>query len=236
MIRTTIAATLVLLAAAALAAPLTKWRTVSDDRRGLYRLKASYPVFTADSPVARLANHAYRQAAQQATAQVRQEAIADAPRRRRLGAPMGYALDLRGHTSLVGERLLCGYLTDFRFTGGAHPSTNYLPMNFALVGGKAKRLVLKDLLARDASAAKLTVDAVLPELNRIKRGRGADPAVSLDPGLLDKFVVTANGITWLFAPGDAGAYAEGSYLVKVPWSRLEGLLRAAGPLQPLLAK
>jgi hypothetical protein len=220
-----------LLSATAAAAPQVRWLTLKSSRPGLYDIRARYPELKGPGPVTALANREFRSEAESEAGSVRQAALGD----RKLGAQRfgPYELRLSTHLSVVDDELVTGYLASDSFTGGAHGNAHYLPLNFGIVGGRAVKLRLKDLLRPEVDPVRFYSDATLPGLNQQKRAREASPVDEVPPQLVDRFVITRAGITWIFAPYDVGAYAEGAYFVKVPWEQMEGSLRTAGPLQRL---
>jgi len=141
-----------------------------------------------------------------------------------------FELSIEPTVSLNSSRRVSVLLTVFEFTGGAHPNTRHETYLFAADGQGAKRIRLSDLLRPGQSPQAFAATELLPELNRIKAARDVDPAESIDAQALESFVATPAGITWVFSPHTVGAYAEGTYIVKLSWERLRPYLRDRLPL------
>jgi uncharacterized lipoprotein YbaY len=211
-----------------------QWRAIRRVKTGVYDVKAVYPVIPLRSAVAKQANQAFRQVAETATREVIRGAERDARESGRLRAP--YALEMKSAITYLADDLVSGLITVYQYTGGAHGNTFFVPVNYGLVKGRVKKLMLADLLPPDADPVAFATEAALPLLNEQKRARGADEMTALDKNLINQFYFSQNGLTWTFAPYDVGAYAEGAYVVKAPWSRMEGQLDNNGPLRYIVAE
>ena len=212
-----------------------RYATLKDVRPNTWEAEARYPVFGGTSPVARAAGAAFRSQARKLLDEFLEQAREDWKGKDK---PVGeYLFELDPIVGLAHPDLVSGYFTHSFFTGGAHPNAVFLPHTFGRVGGRVKRLTLKDLLKSDRSAQSLVTQVLLPALNAQKKERGAEPLKSDEIGekALDNFVVTPTAITWLFSPYAVGAYAEGPYVVKIPLTRLREFLAPNGPLRPVLA-
>lgn len=223
---TPVAVALALCAAACADLKVTTKR-LGQSKKGFYEATASYPVFTGAGAVVKLAN---AQVAQQAKSDY-DRFVGDAKQgSRELGRPtMAWAYESKAIVALANETLVSLYFDRYEFSGGAHPNTFQLPLNFGLVDGEAKRLKLGDLV-KPGSAGTILSQIVRPRLNNAKRIRGGDPVDSIEASLADSFVITRAGLTWLFPTYSVGPYVEGSYEVKVPYSDLAPYLVSGGPL------
>lgn len=134
-----------------------------------------------------------------------------------------FAFDASGVMASATPTFASAHLEIYTDAGGAHPNVSSYPVNVRTVGGKATLVRLKDLLAKGARLHQVSA-VVLDAVNAAKRTRGADPLTEIEATLLDLFIVTPSGVTWVFGPYAVGVYAEGPYYVKVPWSKLAGLL------------
>ncbi len=141
-----------------------------------------------------------------------------------------FELTVEPTVSLNSPRRVSVLLTVFEFTGGAHPNTRHEAFVFAAEAKGPKRLGLGDLLRPGLSPQAFAEAALIPELNAIKTSRGGDAVGSIDAESLRSFVATPAGLSWVFSPYAVGSYAEGTYVVKLPWERLRPYLREPIPL------
>ncbi len=139
-----------------------------------------------------------------------------------------FELTIEPTVSLNSARRVSVLLTVVQYAGGAHPNTYHEGFVF---GADGKSLALKDLLRPGVSEQDFVAAILLPELNEVKRARGSGPVQSLGPAELSCFVATPAGISWVFSPYAVGSYAEGTFVVKIPWEKLEGVLRSPNPLR-----
>lgn len=207
--------------------PTTK--RLSSVQKGRWDAKASYPAFGGTSAVAKLANSTLAGDAKKMFDEFVKDARAGGQIQRELGVE--YAFELSTVIGVATTDFISVFFDGYFFTGGAHPNTNQMPYTFGMVGGKAKRLGLADLVTSKAAVGDVMNKVVRPRLNAAKKERGGDPIDKFDPGLENSFVVTKAGLTWLFPPYAVGPYAEGGYQVKVPFADLAPYLRSGGVLK-----
>ena len=227
------------------AAPQTlavRYETVTRKEPRRYDISLTYPVFAPLSPVARLANRTVkRYAAESITAFVRLEAESwrEYRKREKPGdlATGQFVLELKPVVSLARPDIISLYFNRYSSTGGVHPNTNFAGFTFGSVSGAAKRLALSDLFTPPANPYTALSQIVVPELRRRNASwfAGDEPDhKTLSPATLTDWVTTPAGITLLFAPYQAGSYAEGAYIVKVGFDNLVTVNRS-GTLKPLFA-
>ncbi|HRI44798.1 MAG TPA: DUF3298 and DUF4163 domain-containing protein [Fimbriimonadaceae bacterium] len=201
-------------------------KRLSQAKKGYYEAKSSYPAFSGRGIVLALANGEIAKEARADFGRFVNEAKQEA----RFGRPTAaWGYEATTVVALATDSLVSVYFDRYSYSGGAHPNTFQLPLNFGLVAGKAKRLKLEDVL-KPGSAGVVMSQIVRPRLNAAKGARGGDPIETIDKDLNNSFVVTRAGMTWLFPAYSVGPYAEGSYEIKVPWSDLAPHLAAGGPL------
>lgn len=199
--------------------------SISSARKGLWNAKATYPVFTSDSETRRIASQTFKQDAEKTLGEFVRNARGFAASGQKPIAP--WELSQSAVVALNSASLVSGYAQTFDYSGGAHPNRYYRAINVAKIGNKVKRIKLSDVIKPGEDLEEFATENIVPELNRMKRARGIDGIVyEVDEKLLDNFVITPAGITWLFGPYDVGAYVEGEYFVKVSWLKL---LRELGP-------
>jgi hypothetical protein len=104
--------------------------------------------------------------------------------------------------------------------GGPHPNRFYRTFNYGVIDGKPKKLALTDLFRKGLSAGDIRQQVSDLILNKLRLGNQAslvqDGTITrLTDKQLDGFVLTPDGMIFLFAPYELGAYAEGSFEVKL---------------------
>lgn len=194
----------------------------TNNKEGWWEAKVSYPIFPAAAPAGVVANREFHQRAKASFDAFMNQAVKGL---KQLGKPTApYSLTVKPTISIHRESLITGYLSQYEYTGGAHPNRFYLTVNVGIVDREARLLKLRDVMARGVPPKEIE-QIVLTKLNAIKRQRGADPLTELQPGLLEQFVMTPTGITWIFEPYAVGPYAEGDYFVRVAYEELGDRVR-----------
>lgn len=215
---------------AGLCAALTAW---ADDGITWKRLasagprldaKVRYPAFGA-SPVQRMAGNALEQAAKSAFDEIVKLAKEPAPPGRAYKNELDWGVELGiNQRDLVSVRTI-----HFEYTGGAHPNTYQRTYNFATMGGKPKRLILRDVLRKDVSPLDWANVVVLRGLNKAKEARDIEPFGYLDAPLVNSFYMTGKGMVWVFEHYAVGPYSEGPYEIEVQWPALKDAIDPDGP-------
>ncbi|MEM5515497.1 RsiV family protein [Henriciella sp. AS95] len=155
-----------------------------------------------------------------------------------------HALDIVWERSGPAEGRLTGFVGTYTiYTGGAHSNLSFDKVNWDL---KSDKPVGFDDIFDDADTARERMSSLLKEgLLTQKRERlgdtqstdedilktWVDPALDAQSALFDHFSVIAStepekagGIVYHFAPYEVGAYAEGVYVVTLPYRGFEDLL------------
>lgn len=205
----------------------TTTKSISNTVKGKYTITARYPSF-AGGALARAATTAAARDAQAAT----QAFLADYKKTGNIGAGGEWYYDSTYKVGVATPNLINWAWTIGTYMGGAHGMTNFDTMTFAMVGGKAKSLRLKDLLLPGKQAA---VNALV--IANLKNRDGADfvkdgETKTIPNTSMECFLIGTNGITFLIEPYIAGPYVSGPFEVTVTWSQLKGLVNPAGPLKP----
>lgn len=201
------------------------WKTIRTDRDGLWKGRAVYPRFGGGGAVADLANKAAAKTAQDTLDEFRRAASGVRGKLQFL-----YEMESLAIVSVATPQLISLYFDTTEYTGGAHGNRFYQPMNFAIVNGKAQRLKLQDLFKKGVDARQVVSDAVLPKLRDLKASAVVDGDITeLPADLAESFVITPSGLTFLFEPYAVASYAEGSFIIKIPFEELRGSLLVGGP-------
>lgn len=225
----------ILVASYATAADLkVTYRTIRNDKKGLWTSSVRYPQFSGTSALAKLANKTMRAEAQaflKDFAKSSREALQDYKSDRE------YAAEWTPTISLATDHLISLSFAGYQDMGGAHPSHFYTSYAFGYVNGKAKELKLQDLFLQGTKPNEVCSPPVLKRLRARQASNVMDDTIKvLEPSYFDIFVITKSAITFLFAPYDVASYAEGSFDAKVPFAELRSSLNSKGPLKKLLGK
>jgi len=222
---------MVILAASILLTPQSAGQTapksLAETRKGFWTIQVDVPT-PSGSTLKRIGE---RQAVDAATARVAQFKRAMSPDGKK--PPREGTLDLTFALGVSTATVFSGYLTQFAYTGGAHPNTNYAFFNLVDTGRGPIPLKLQDTLAPGVRSRDVLDTLVLAEVNEIKAKRKLDLLTSIPAEYADRFVVEPAGITWRFEPYVLGAYAEGPYSVTLSWQTLRAVLNPNGPLRGL---
>jgi hypothetical protein len=219
MMRTLVLALLLSLGAVAEAA--TVYRTVKTARPGYYTAVTRYPRFTERTPVTRLANAAIAREARGA-----QAAFVKAARKAQAGtgrphAPYEHRTEAKV-SYFYAPRLVSVTFDTLEYTGGAHPISPYWVLNFGLIDGRAKQLVLGDLFRSGSDYRGRVTELVL---RKLKAKEGAtwviDGSVkSLSTEQLNRFAVRPDGLTFLINQYEAGPYVAGRFEIPLTLAEL----------------
>ncbi len=113
--------------------------------------------------------------------------------------------------------------------GGAHANYGTGCATFWLENGNVRELRLADLFQRERFIGSLS-KLVLEDLKRQEASRvSSGEECGLDEEDLRAFVLTPAGIEFSFGPYHMGSFAEGTYVVTVPYPTVKGLLDPRGP-------
>jgi len=112
------------------------------------------------------------------------------------------------------------------YTGGAHPNTHFRALNFVREGGTVRRLALGDLFKPGTPFVRVLSEYVLADLREQEAAWVADGSIpALRAEELGAFTLSGRGLEFAFAPYAVGPYAQGAFVVTVPYARLAGMLR-----------
>lgn len=227
MKRALLALLAVAIASVALPQVKTGSKSISNTVKGKYTITARYPTFSGGA-LARTASSSAARTAQSAT----KAFLADYRKTGNIGAGGEWYYDATYKLGVATPNLINWAWTIGTYMGGAHGMTNFDAMTFAMVGGKAKSLKLKDLLLPGKQSA---VNALV--IANLKNRDGADfvkdgETKTIPNGSMECFLIGKQGLTFLIEPYIAGPYASGPFEVTVTWAQLKGLVNPAGPLKP----
>ncbi len=215
-----------------------RYVTFRKKRAKRYDISITYPVFSARSPVSRLANRSLREYAEHEAAKFIRLSLedSDAGGQGTRGPGGAYELEIHPAITLARPDMISIYFSRYSFSGGVHPNTDFPAFTFGMIDGAAKLLALSDLFTRGTDPYAVLTPVTLPKLKALNASSvvGEDSIKKLDRDHLRNWCVTPAGITLLFAPYDVASYAEGAFPTKIPFAELRGSLDAAGPLRAIL--
>ncbi|MBQ7257167.1 MAG: DUF4163 domain-containing protein [Abditibacteriota bacterium] len=112
------------------------------------------------------------------------------------------------------------------YTGGAHPNCGFYTFNYIVEDDAVKRLSLTTLFGNDLEKVK---NLLLPLINKERKLRTEMDLVleKLEDDMLVDFSMDPFGVNFIFPQYCIGAYAEGEYIISVPWEDLSPFIRNA---------
>lgn len=112
------------------------------------------------------------------------------------------------------------------YTGGAHPNCGFYTFNYIVEDDAVKRLSLTTLFGNDLEKVK---NLLLPLINKERKLRTEMDLVleKLEDDMLVDFSMDPFGVNFIFPQYCIGAYAEGEYIISVPWENLNPYIRNA---------
>ena len=225
-----------LIGAASVATAQVRYGVVKQQRgkAGKWKAAIAYPQFRDRGNVARLANRSIRAWSEgrlDAFQRFGNRSIAEGAE-----APGPLELDVKPFVSYAGSGLISTYFTVFKYEGGAHPNTDFQAHNYGLLRFRAKRLKLQDLFRSWHKGHETCSDLIIARLKKNPRAaRVAEGSVtSLPKDVTERFVITRGSLTFLIPAYVVASYADGPFIVKIPYSDFEGKLNPAGPLKGLI--
>lgn len=192
------------------------------EKKDWWSIKVSYPTFLNRSATAGAANQLCRRLEKSVFEGFLAEAKRDLPDIKKMHSAGQYELLVIPTKTMDSAALCSGYTTNYRYTAGAHGTTTYTVLNIG-IGGAA--LSLRDLFipgvdgARECSFSILAHFLKTGEASSVQSGEWTQ----LTPEQARRFVVTPDGLLFLFDQYELGASAEGTFKVLVPFASLHGL-------------
>lgn len=246
---------LVLLGAGALAAPVMSSVAFADDEgitdtysktwKGVATLrtmrqssktrtlKATYPIFSATSPVAQLAGSVLKQDAVGGYDHFEKNSRGTA---KDLGLmdDLKYAYDFAPSLVRNRPRLISATTMVYTYTGGAHGNYGTSGYVFGYPAGatKPRQLHLADFFTDTDTASKRVNDLLMAKL-RATKGKEQEATWVVEGevkwvpvSLRENFVAEADGLRWYFPPYAMGPYAAGEYEIKLTKAELGSQFRS----------
>lgn len=198
--------------------PIT-YKTQTETQKNRFDLKLVWPVFNESTPLNDFANKVSPEPIRDFESGFKNslKEYTETP-------TMAWDLTMVGTVSYYSPNIISIFYDHYEFTGGAHPNSFTHAINVGLINNKPKRIVLKDLLAPGITESDILDKLVHPRLNKIREDRVGEAVEALPVATNREFVISKNGLTFVFDRYAVGAYVEGEYIVKLKWSDLKGLI------------
>lgn len=191
---------------------VARFTTLSSKHKNL-TAKVIYPTFRARTRLARYAN-----------AQIRAEVVPpygawvkeNTAQAATSSLPYQYSVTPDPAFFLT-PRLISTSLNLFQFTGGAHGMSVMMPLNYGLLDGKPKTLVLGDFFRPGTPYRKAVESRIFAKLRKNPSANFVtDGSVkTLETAQFNNFIVERDGLRWLFNQYEVAAYAMGQFEVKL---------------------
>lgn len=208
------------------------WKTTTA-KGGHWNAKVTRPVFPGATPIERFVNRALDDAAAASMKSFTTDMAEMGTPAFAVTAPWEY--DDRFEVVYADANLISIRQLTYSYTGGAHPNTVMAGHTFAMVGGSPMKLSFRNLIDMKVEQDRFLGFALLNAVNEAKTRRGSDPLMELSREDCEQFVITPNGVTFLFSRYVLGSYAEGDYEVRIGWDTWQDY-RLAGTLRGIIAR
>ena len=147
---------------------------------------------------------------------------------------LGWGWEMHEYVTLEGAA--ASYLSllnhAYVYTGGAHPNTFFASYLLEVRPSGLTLLGINDLFRADSSWLKRLTPLILEDLARQEAAWVTQGDVTeLTPIDVSTFTLSADGMTFYFAPYAMGPYVQGSFEVTLPFEALLGLAPAGGVLE-----
>jgi hypothetical protein len=214
-------------------------------------VKMEYPVFTggADGESLKRLNEAVQKSLESPFIEdkpQKPEALAkalfaeyDGFKKESPGYAQSWMLERVIKAEVVSSKIVTLAMTEYSYTGGAHPNSFESYQNLDIKTGQA--LGLDDLLKPDyQQPLNDTAEKIFREQEGLSFDENLEEAgfffEEAKFKLNENFRITADGLVFLFNPYEAAPYVRGPIELKVPYSRIQDWIRPKGPLADLAKK
>jgi hypothetical protein len=204
---------------------VAEYKTVTVKKPG-YVLTGSYPAFfgTAKAMQALTKLLAARMAGVQAGF------LKEAVREPDIPYPADFAQDYVIAITFHHPNLVSLYVTDYSYTGGAHPNTVYTSANYDTTGDIPTLLGQNDLFNKEKPYRDTLFTLVKADLMRQTKAREVTMWDTLSVKDLAVYTLSPTGITFIFSPYVVSYYAAGDFEVTIPYRQVLPFINWSGPL------
>jgi len=142
---------------------------------------------------------------------------------------VGWFIEIKGEVLYQSDDLVSISLSNFSYTGGAHPNSYRTLLNFDL---KNRRTLQVEDLITDREGFKQLAESYFREYHQIDLSTDLNEAGFFwDQSffLPANFAFKEEGLYLYYNNYEAAAYAVGATEILIPWNKLNGLIRKMGP-------
>lgn len=134
---------------------------------------------------------------------------------------------LDGEITLDSGDFFSYYIHVMSYTGGAHPDCAYYTYSYKIKNGKAVLLTIDNIFKGNR---KILCNLISPRLAKERTERissqtdgdfNKEILADFSEETIDQFTMDGYGINFIFPEYSVGAYAEGEYIISVPWEDLK---------------
>jgi len=129
---------------------------------------------------------------------------------------------------------LLSVLKKLYYRGATHLNSSYSVLNYWIHDKHASEIKLTDLFLENPNYKNLMSQLCFEELKR----QGASGVSDIDLMELyekmNEFVITPKGLVFYFSPYSVGGYAEGEFIVEIPYQKILPIVKKDGPLAEFL--
>lgn len=213
--------------------PAAKTITLLSAKSNRYEVSTAYLEFTANTPLAKALNTRLAKAALDSHNKTVRSLSADTEKEADIAAGLfPYVNQSTPFLLYASDSLISFRSLNYSYTGGAHGNWGYSPANYAFLRGSLVELT-PDMIVPQANWPALR-DLCVQDLTT--RGTSSPKDITFDHTSPPAITFTSYGLLISFDPYQAGSYAEGAYIVSLPYSKAKALFSPNTPLAPLLPK
>lgn len=196
------------------------WGTIHESETGRYSINVAYPVFPNSHPLSKPVNDLIESSIQKGISN-HKKAFAEYYD----SYQHEWDLTIEPVIARNDSKVVSVLIYRSEYTGGNHPNTHTEAINVAVINKKPQSITLADIASPTATSYRILNDLVLPKINdaRLKRTNDSETTIADLPLSFSKnFIISKNGITFVYDAYTFGAYVEGSYDIKLSWAELRG--------------
>lgn len=149
------------------------------------------------------------------------------------GRPSGvpYWYELNASVVHHDDTLTSLLFDQYTYTGGAHPNSDFMTVTLVKDANAYNQVTLASLFQNEQAIEQALGPQVVAELIKAGWADGFDDRKDhvFKAKELSKFTLGAAGLTVYFEPYAIASYAEGPFVVTVPWDKLAGVIALDGP-------
>jgi hypothetical protein len=211
--------------------PVARTITLASAKSDRYEVRTGYLRLTAQSPFARALNaHIEKSALDSHDKSIRSiVAETDEEAAEGFGDRLPYTSESAPFLLYASDTLVSIRHRTYSFTGGAHGSWGYKPVNYAWVHGTMVE-IRPEMIVPESQwpvLRKMCIDDIKTQ------GAAWPDEIKLDQKTPPRLNFNAHGLLVAFDPYEASSYADGAYVVSLPYAKVKTLIDTRSPLAAL---